>query len=99
MSKPPSGESNYSHAEQMLLASILRGDQTVANRTTLGSKIPIQLFQALRLIAMGSSLEEMVGGGARALVYRSGQRLGEVLGRAVAPLAGKDLNKYLGIVR
>jgi predicted hydrocarbon binding protein len=83
----------------MLLASILRGDANVANRMTLGPKIPIQLFQALRLIAMGSALEEMVGGGARALVYRSGQRLGEVLGRAVAPQAGKDLNKYLGIVR
>lgn len=95
----PRAESDYAHAESMLLASILRGDETVANRATLGPRIPIHLFQALRLIALGTSMEEMIGGGSRALVYRSGQRLGEVLGRAVLPMADKDLKKYLGLVR
>jgi uncharacterized protein len=93
-----SGTSDYAHAEAMLLASILRGDTTVANRTKLGPRIPIHLFQALRLIALGSSLEEMLGGGSRALVYRSGQRLGMTLGKALLPQASSDLNTYLGLV-
>ena len=96
---PERGQSDYAHAESLLLNSILSGEEHVANRATLGPTIPIRLFQALRLIALGTSMEEMVGGGSRALVYRSGQRLGETLGRAVLPLTGKDLNTYLGKVR
>lgn len=94
-----SGTSDYANAEGKLLGSILRGEQGVANRATLGNKVPIQLFQVLRLIALGSSLEEMLGGGARALVYQSGQRLGATLGKALLPQAGSDLKKYLTLVR
>lgn len=97
-SKSNSSASDYAHAQELLLASILRGDEAVANRTTLGPRIPIQLFQSLRLVALGSAMEEMVGEGARALVYRSGQRLGAVLGNAVVGLAQSDLKKYLGLL-
>src|SRR4051794_7072922 len=93
------GQSDYAHAESLLLASILSGEEEISNRATLGPNVPIRLFQALRLIALGTSMEEMIGGGSRALVYRSGQRLGEVLGRAVLPSCGSDLNKYLATVR
>jgi predicted hydrocarbon binding protein len=96
--KGPEGTSDYANAETLLLASILRGDQQVANRASLGPRIPIQLFQALRLIALGTSMEEMLGGGSRALVYRSGQRLGMTLGGALAPQAGSDLQRYLELV-
>ena len=82
---------DYGKAEQTLLRSILSGTKEVANRSTLGPMVPIQLFQALRLIGMGSSIEEMVGDGAHALVYQSGKRVGQVLGNAVLPKAGKDL--------
>jgi uncharacterized protein len=93
------GRSDYAEAENQLLTAILNGEEDIANRETLGPKVPIRLFQVLRMISLGSSMEEMVGGGSRALVYRSGQRLGEVLGRAVLPAASADLNKYLGLVR
>lgn len=93
-------QSDYAMAEQMLLKSILGGDiKQVANREKLGPMVPIQLFQALRLIGMGSSMEMMVGDGARAIVYQSGSRVGNVIGSAVVPMAGKDIGKYLGLVR
>ncbi len=90
---------DYGNAEATLLRSILAGKKEVANRGTLGPMVPIQLFQALRLIGMGSSIEEMVGEGAHALVYQSGKRVGQVLGNAVLPRAGKDLSKYLELIR
>jgi uncharacterized protein len=90
---------DYDTAEATLLKSILGGEREVKNRKTLGPMVPIQLFQALRLIGMGSSIEDMVGDGARALVYQSGQRVGQVLGNAVLPQAGKDLKKYVELVR
>jgi predicted hydrocarbon binding protein len=92
-------QTDYATAEQKLLQSILAGDQQVANRATLGPMVPIRLFQALRLIGMGSSIEHMVGDGARALVYQSGQRIGTILGQAVLPRSGRDLPKYLTEVR
>ncbi len=88
-------QSDYALAESMLLASVARGNEEVANRATLGPRVPIQLFQALRLIALGSSIEEMIGGGSRALVYRSGQHLGDSLGRLILPQAGNDLKNTL----
>jgi uncharacterized protein len=91
--------SDYANAEAMLLKSILGGKREVANRKTLGPMVPIQLFQALRLIGMGSSIESMVGDGAHALVYQSGKRLGQTLGQAVLPQANKDLDKYLELIR
>lgn len=90
---------DYANAEAVLLKSILGGKREVANRKNLGPMIPIQLFQALRLIGMGSSIEEMVGDGSHALVYQSGKRVGQVLGGAVLPQAQKDLNKYLELIR
>jgi predicted hydrocarbon binding protein len=90
---------DYTSAEGVLLRSILSGSTTVANRQTLGPMVPIHLFQALRLIGMGSSIEDMVGEGAHALVYQSGKRVGLTLGRAVLPGAGKDLAKYLELIR
>jgi len=91
--------SDYTHAESTLLQTILSGQKEVKNRKTLGPMVPIQLFQALRLIGMGSSIEHMVGDGARALVYQSGQRVGLALGAAVLPQSGKDLPKFLELVR
>jgi predicted hydrocarbon binding protein len=90
---------DYGTAEASILQSIVAGKREVANRKHLGPMVPIQLFQALRLIGMGSSIEQMVGDGARALVYQSGQRVGQALGGAVLPEAGKDLNKYLKLIR
>jgi uncharacterized protein len=90
---------DYDLAAAQLLRSILEGKKEVKNRPTLGPTVPIQLFQALRLIGMGTSIEAMVGDGARALVYQSGQKVGSLLGQAVAPQAGKDLSKYLALVR
>lgn len=95
----PHPASDYDKAGQMLLQSILEGRSEVANRPSLGATVPIQLFQALRLIGLGSSIEQMVGGGARALIYQSGARVGQVLGQAVLPKAGRDLARYLTLVR
>jgi predicted hydrocarbon binding protein len=95
----PTLATDYDKAGQKLLQSILAGDDHVENRETLGPRVPIQLFQALRLIGLGSSIEQMVGAGARALIYQSGARVGLVLGGAVMPRSGKDLAKYLQLVR
>lgn len=85
--------------QEQLLASILRGEHEVKNRQHLGAMVPIQLFQALRLVGMGSAIEDMVGDGADALVYRSGQSLGEILGNVALPQADNDLAKYVGLIR
>lgn len=90
---------DYENAEQQLLKNILSGSAEVPNRTKLGPTVPIHLFQALRLIGMGASIERMVGDGSRALVYQAGQRVGNVLGQAVVGNAGKDLHKYVELVR
>ncbi|MDB4966189.1 MAG: 4-vinyl reductase [Myxococcales bacterium] len=95
----PTVSTDYDKAGQKLLQAILAGNDHVANRETLGPTVPIQLFQALRLIGLGSSIEQMVGGGARALIYQSGARVGQVLGQAVLPQSGKDLPKYLQLIR
>jgi hypothetical protein len=57
--------------------------------------VPVRLFQALRLIAFGSTMEKMLGSGAKALVYQSGQQLGEALGGAVRSRNRTDLDQYL----
>jgi predicted hydrocarbon binding protein len=92
-------QSDYDKAGTALLASIVAGRRDIANRETLGPMVPIQLFQALRLIAFGSCVERLVGDGARALVYQSGARVGQVLGQAVLAQAGRDLGRYLELVR
>lgn len=91
-------KSDYDIVQEVLLGSILEGRTKVANRAALGATIPIQLFQALRVVGMGTALESMVGTGARALVYRSGQSLGELLGRAVLPHAEGELQKYFALI-
>lgn len=86
-------------AQSRLLQSILSDTKTVDNRDNLGPMVPIRLFQALRLIALGTGLEEMLGDGSRALVYQSGQRLGQVLGGAVKDAAEGQLDHYVELVR
>ncbi len=88
----------YDDAQSQLVKSIVEGRTEVSNRGTLGPLVPIQLFQALRIVGMGSALEEMVGGGARTIVYQSGQRLGDILGAALKPSAGGDLGRYVELV-
>lgn len=90
-------KTDYEIATESLLKGVLSGESNVANREQLGPLVPIRLFQALRLIALGSTLEKMIGPGSRALVYQSGQALGQVLGGAVLPnIPPKDLNAYVG---
>lgn len=89
-------KTDYEIATESLLKGLLSGNPNVANRTRLGPMVPIRLFQAVRLIALGSTLEKMIGPGSRALVYQSGQALGQVLGGAVLPqVPPKDLNSYV----
>jgi uncharacterized protein len=95
----PASETDYQVATTGLLHAVLAGSSEVANRGQLGPLVPLRLFQALRLIAFGSTLEQMVGSGARALVYQSGQQLGQVLGSAVLPQAGKDLRAYVAAIQ
>ena len=91
--------SDYDIAVGSLLEDILAGKNEVANRTTLGSQVPIQLFQALRLVGLGTAMESTVGAGASALVYRAGQDLGMAVGGALKPKSGNDLDDYLDLVK
>ena len=89
-------QSDYAIAEQRLLRSIIQGQKDIANRASLGPTVPIRLFQLMRLIGFGSSVEQMIGPGARrALVYQSGQRLGQILGAEVLPMSGRGIPDYL----
>lgn len=88
----------YDDAQTQLVKSIVEGRTSVSNRGSLGPLVPIQLFQALRIVGMGTALEEMVGGGARTIVYQSGQRLGDILGAALKPHAKGDLGQYVKLV-
>jgi hypothetical protein len=90
--------SDYGIAAQGLFQSILQGTE-VSNRKTLGQTVPIKLFQVLRLIGMGTSVESMVGAGSPALVYQSGQQLGMTLGSVVYTQSGKNMLDYLKRVR
>jgi uncharacterized protein len=90
--------SDYDLAADLLLKDILQGTEGIANREQLGPMVPIRLFQALRLVGMGTAIEGMVGDGAPALVYQSGQSLGLALGGALAPKANKDLEAYVNLV-
>ncbi len=90
------GKSDYDIAQYMLLESILKQDQDIENRASLGSMVPIRLFQLLRLVALGSNLDDLLGQGAPALVYQSGQSLGKILGKAVHQKTGNDLDAYVG---
>lgn len=89
---------DYETVGKQLVDSILQGEQDVSNRTVLGASVPIKLFQSLRIIGLGVAMEDMVGPGARALVYQAGQRLAEQIGTALAQKAAGDLQVYLGLV-
>lgn len=89
---------NYDIAADILVKDILSGKEDISNRGVLGPMVPIRLFQALRIIGMGTSIEAMVGDGANALVYQSGQKLGAGLGAALAPKANGSLDDYISLV-
>lgn len=90
--------SDYDHAAGVLLGDILAGKEDVLNRAELGPRVPIRLFQALRLVGMGTAIESMVGDGSNALVYQSGSQLGRALGDALAPKAEGSLDNYVSLV-
>jgi len=89
-------KSDYDIAQNLLLESILSQEEHIQNRASLGGMVPIRLFQLLRLVALGSNLEDLLGQGAPALVYQSGQSLGQILGKAVHQKTGNDLDAYVG---
>ncbi len=89
-------KSDYQIAQQTILDSIFSGKFDIENRDNLGPLVPIRLFQVLRMVALGSSVEDMLGDGAPALVYQSGQGLGQVLGQTVLSEADKNLEAYVG---
>ena len=84
-------------ASNILLGDIASGQEGISNRTNLGPKVPIRLFQALRLVGMGVAMDKMVGEGANAIVYQAGQSLGMSLGSELVPRANGDLDTYLGL--
>ncbi len=88
--------SDYEIASRVILQSILDDKSSVENRMTLGTTVPIQLFQVLRMVALGTGMEDMVGTGASAMVYQSGTNLGRILGSAVNQTKDKDLDTYVG---
>ncbi len=91
--------SDYEGAGKLLIDSILKGEEKISNREELGSMVPLKLFQSIRLIALGSAMEEMLGAGSRALIYQAGQRLGLHLGEAVLEEAKGDLNAYVALIQ
>lgn len=88
--------SDYQIAQQQIFDSIIAGEFGIENREELGPMVPIRLFQVLRMVAMGSNVEDMLGNGAPALVYHSGQGLGQAIGHIVAEKSNKDLDTYVG---
>lgn len=93
---PDKNDSDYEIAVRGLLQSILDEETDVENRASLGPTIPIRLFQVLRMIALGTGVEDLVGPGASAMVYQSGANLGRILGHAVNQSQDKDLDTYVG---
>lgn len=89
-------KTDYQIAQQNILDSIFNGEFDVENRDNLGPMVPIRLFQVLRMVALGSNVEDMLGDGAPALVYHSGQSLGQVLGQTVVGKAENNLEIYVG---
>lgn len=62
---------DYQIAQQQIFDSIIAGEFGIENREDLGPMVPIRLFQVLRMVAMSSNVEDMLGNGAPALVYHS----------------------------
>jgi hypothetical protein len=91
-----STRTDYQIAQEQIFNSIIAGEFDVKNREELGPMVPIRLFQVLRMVAMGAIVEDMIGNGAPALVYHSGQSLGQAIGHIVAEKSNKDLDTYVG---
>jgi len=89
-------QSDYQIAQQQIFDAILAGEFGIENRLDLGPMVPIRLFQVLRMVALGSNVEDILGQGAPALVYHSGQGLGLAIGQIVAATANNDLETYVG---
>ncbi|PPD49791.1 MAG: 4-vinyl reductase [Methylobacter sp.] len=89
-------KTDYQLAQQQILDGIISGEFGIENRDELGPLIPIRLFQVLRMVALGSNVEDILGQGAPSLVYHSGHNLGLALGHIVAATADKDLDTYVG---
>lgn len=92
-------KTDYQLAQQQILEGILSGEFGIENRNDLGPLIPIRLFQVLRMVALGSNVEDILGQGAPSLVYHSGQSLGSTLGQIVAANVDKDLETYVGKIQ
>lgn len=92
-------KTDYQRAQQQILNGIVSGDFDIENRHDLGPLIPIRLFQVLRMVALGSNVEDILGQGAPSLVYHSGQGLGTTLGQIVAANTDNDLDNYVGKIQ
>ena len=92
----PNNKTDYQLAQQQIFDGIISGEFGIENRKDLGPMIPIRLFQVLRMVALGSNVEDILGQGAPSLVYYSGQSLGLALGHIVVANADKDLEIYVG---
>jgi len=92
-------KTDYQIAQQQILDGIISGEFDIENRKDLGPLIPIRLFQALRMVALGSNVEDILGQGAPSLVYHSGQSLGLAMGQIASANIGKDLETYVGKIK
>lgn len=92
-------KSDYQIAQQQIFEGIISGQFDIENRNDLGPLIPIRLFQALRMVALGSNVEDILGQGAPSLVYHSGQSLGLAMGQIAAANIDKDLETYVGKIK
>jgi Predicted hydrocarbon binding protein (contains V4R domain) len=92
-------KSDYQIAQQQIFDGIISGEFDIENRKDLGPMIPIRLFQALRMVALGSNVEEILGQGAPSLIYHSGQSLGLAMGQIAVANIDKDLETYVGKIK
>jgi len=92
-------KSDYQIAQQQIFEGIISGEFEIENRQDLGPLIPIRLFQALRMVALGSNVEDILGQGAPSLVYHSGQSLGLAMGQIAVANVNKDLETYVGKIK
>ena len=63
-------------------------------RPTLGERVPVQMFRALRLVGVMEGMDKAIGD-ASALIYASGQGLGEAMGKQILEKSGKDLHRFV----
>ncbi|WAR43894.1 V4R domain-containing protein [Methylomonas rapida] len=92
-------KTDYQIAQQQIFDGIISGEFDIENRKDLGPMIPIRLFQALRMVALGSNVEEILGQGAPSLIYHSGQSLGLAMGQIAVANIDKDLETYVGKIK